>query len=253
MSGINHHTTVSNLIHPIILHSALTKLCASTRKKIRKLRKYREEQQADSQVVRNDTRYHQSTNSNSDDEEGESEVESDEEYNDKCGEDKVGSEEENEEDSDEDDDDESEEEEENEDWLYNLLVELYEAQAREKENGNSNSEGESDIEDEIEDDETDDQYDKPFFIATLFDNKRVKEKIPAKCEDPGPCLVTCKMKHAIVRECLCDPGACSSVIPYELYKVMRLGPLKKTEEIFTNANTSVVSVVGIAENVKVRI
>ncbi|MED6120916.1 hypothetical protein PIB30_025400, partial [Stylosanthes scabra] len=73
----------------------------------------------------------------SNDEEEESEVKSDEEYSDESGENKVGSEAENEEESDEDDDDESEEEEENEDWLYDLLVELYEAQEREKENGNS--------------------------------------------------------------------------------------------------------------------
>ncbi|MED6179412.1 hypothetical protein PIB30_000524 [Stylosanthes scabra] len=40
-------------------------------------------------------------------------------------------------------------------------------------------------------------------------------------------------------------------MPYELYKFLGLGPLKKTEEIFTNADASVVSVVGIAEDVKV--
>ncbi|MED6160622.1 hypothetical protein PIB30_053110 [Stylosanthes scabra] len=134
----------------------------------------------------------------SDDEEEESEVESDEEYSDEFGEDEVGSEEENEEESDEDDDNESEEEEENEDWLYDLLVELYEAQEREKENDDSQPEEESDIEDEIEYVEADDQHDKTFFIATLFNNKRVKEEIPAKCEDPSPCLVTCKIKHAVV-------------------------------------------------------
>ncbi|MED6181864.1 hypothetical protein PIB30_023225 [Stylosanthes scabra] len=95
---------------------------------------------------------------NSDDEEGESEVESDEEYSGECGEDEVGSEEENKEDSDgDDDDDESEEEEEeNEDWLYDLLVKLYEAQEREKENGDNQSEEESNVENDIEDVEADD-------------------------------------------------------------------------------------------------
>ncbi|MED6213648.1 hypothetical protein PIB30_095323 [Stylosanthes scabra] len=110
------------------------------------------------------------------DEEGESEVESDEECSGESGEDKI------------------------------------ETQEREKEDGDSQSEEESDVEDEIKDVEVDDQQDKPFFIATLFNNKRVKEEIPAKCEDHGPCL--------------------------------------KTEEIFTNVDASVVSVVGIAEDVK---
>ncbi|MED6157577.1 hypothetical protein PIB30_024418 [Stylosanthes scabra] len=167
----------------------------------------------------------------SDDEE--SEVESERGYSDKSGEDKVGSEE----DSD-GDEDESEEEEENGDWLYDLLIELYEAQEREKESDDSQSEEESDVEDEIEEVETDNEANETFFIATLFNNKRVKEEIPAKREDPGPCLVTCMIKHAVVRECLCDPRACSSVMPYELYKFLGLGPLKKTEEIFTIADAS---------------
>ncbi|MED6184586.1 hypothetical protein PIB30_048797 [Stylosanthes scabra] len=43
MFDINHHTTVSSLIHLIILHSALKKPCAFTRRKTKKLRKYRKE------------------------------------------------------------------------------------------------------------------------------------------------------------------------------------------------------------------
>ncbi|MED6110915.1 hypothetical protein PIB30_047395 [Stylosanthes scabra] len=39
----------------------------------------------------------------------------------------------------------------------------------------------------------------------------------------------------------------------QLYKFLGLGPLKKTEEIFSNADAGVVSIVGIAENVKVKI
>ncbi|MED6185138.1 hypothetical protein PIB30_054127 [Stylosanthes scabra] len=158
----------------------------------------------------------------SDDEE--SEVESEGGYSDESGEDRVGGEEENEEDS-EEDDDESEEEEENGNWLYDLLVELYEAQEKEKESDDSQAEEESDVDDEIEEVETDNEADKTFFIATLFNNKRVKEEIPAKCEDPGPCLVT----------------------------FLGTWTTKKTEEIFTNADASVVSVVGIAKDVNVRI
>ncbi|MED6195330.1 hypothetical protein PIB30_036972 [Stylosanthes scabra] len=55
--------------------------------------------------------------------------------------------------------------------VYDLLVELYEAQEREKGSGDSQSEEESDVEDEIEEVETDDEHDKTFFIATLFNNK----------------------------------------------------------------------------------
>ncbi|MED6194015.1 hypothetical protein PIB30_024461 [Stylosanthes scabra] len=179
-----------------------------------------------------------------DEEEEESEDESGEEYSDESEDDEYESEEESEEESDEDDDDESEEEGEGEDWLYNLLIELNEAQNREKEDGDSEEEEKSNKESEIENVGDNDQNDKgkTFFIATLFNNKRVKEEIPIKCEDPGSCLVTYRIKHAIIRECLCDPGACSSVMPYEIYKFLGLGPLKETKEIFTTADASVVSV-----------
>ncbi|MED6213849.1 hypothetical protein PIB30_097374 [Stylosanthes scabra] len=42
-------------------------------------------------------------------------------------------------------------------------------------------------------------------------------------------------------------------MPYELYKFLKLGPLKKTKEIFTTADASIVPVVGIPENILVRI
>ncbi|MED6190961.1 hypothetical protein PIB30_111149, partial [Stylosanthes scabra] len=42
-------------------------------------------------------------------------------------------------------------------------------------------------------------------------------------------------------------------MPYEFYKFLKLRPLKKTKEIFTAVDVSVVSVVGIAENILVRI
>ncbi|MED6213998.1 hypothetical protein PIB30_098798 [Stylosanthes scabra] len=42
-------------------------------------------------------------------------------------------------------------------------------------------------------------------------------------------------------------------MPYELYKFLKIGPLKKTKEIFTTTDANVVSIVGIAENILVRI
>ncbi|MED6199334.1 hypothetical protein PIB30_075000 [Stylosanthes scabra] len=52
---------------------------------------------------------------------------------------------------------------------------------------------------------------------------------------------------------MCDPGACGSVMPYELYELLDLGPLKKSNEVFTMVDTSIVAVAGIAENVLVKI
>ncbi|MED6124103.1 hypothetical protein PIB30_055956 [Stylosanthes scabra] len=133
---------------------------------------------------------------------------------------------------------EDENEDEDVEWLYELLAKLADLDDEE----DDESEEESDEEDEMK---------ATFFIATFFNDKEIKEEVPVKCNDPGPCLVTCKIKGVEVRECLCDPRACSSVMPYELYKFLKLGTLKETKEIFTTADASVESVVGIAENVLV--
>ncbi|MED6158810.1 hypothetical protein PIB30_036223 [Stylosanthes scabra] len=77
-----------------------------------------------------------------------------------------------------------------------------------------------------------------FFIATVGGgNEENPEDLPEKCADPGPCFVTCKVGKIYVPDCLCDPGACASVIPLELYKVLDLGSLKKTTDTFYLADT----------------
>ncbi|MED6181492.1 hypothetical protein PIB30_019746 [Stylosanthes scabra] len=149
-----------------------------------------------------------------------------------------------------DSDDEEEEDDDNSDEEDDEEEEEDETKGKEEEESEDESDEEdNDDSEEEEDEKKSSDMDKTFFVATLFSNKRVKEEIPVKCEDPSPCLVTCRIKDVIVRECLCDPGACSSVMPYELYKFLGLGPLKETKDIFTTVDASVVSVVGIAEDV----
>ncbi|MED6224555.1 hypothetical protein PIB30_085245 [Stylosanthes scabra] len=52
---------------------------------------------------------------------------------------------------------------------------------------------------------------------------------------------------------MCDPGASESVMSFELYELLDLGPLKKSKEVFTMVDTSIVTVADIAENVLVKI
>ncbi|MED6164084.1 hypothetical protein PIB30_086310 [Stylosanthes scabra] len=72
------------------------------------------------------------------------------------------------------------------------------------------SEDEDEEEDEIEsgseeeEEKVNDGSDKgkTFFIATLCsEGKTMKEEIPIKCEDPGPCLVTCKIQGLSIPDC----------------------------------------------------
>ncbi|MED6164107.1 hypothetical protein PIB30_086523 [Stylosanthes scabra] len=74
-------------------------------------------------------------------------------------------------------------------WLLELISKL--AKLNE-----SDEEEESEDEDESEEEDMEKEDDKEtFFIAIVFrGNKTVKNEIPAKCADPGPCLVTCKIR-----------------------------------------------------------
>ncbi|MED6136987.1 hypothetical protein PIB30_060829 [Stylosanthes scabra] len=56
-----------------------------------------------------------------------------------------------------------------------------------------------------------------FSIATVYGGiQAIPEELPEKCVDPRPCFVTCKIGKKEMPECLCDPGACASVMPLEL-------------------------------------
>ncbi|XP_025647647.1 uncharacterized protein [Arachis hypogaea] len=77
--------------------------------------------------------------------------------------------------------------------------------------------------------------------------------IPKKCGDPGPCLVTCTIDGVQFIDCMCDLGACVSVMPLSIYHVLKLPPLKWLAARFVLADKSIISVVGIAEDVLISI
>ncbi|MED6213705.1 hypothetical protein PIB30_095895 [Stylosanthes scabra] len=143
--------------------------------------------------------------------------------------------------------DEEEEEEDDDDWLYELLAEL--ADSDDSDDEEVKEELEKEVDNEVVEEET---KGETFFISTIFHGNKVKEtEMSVKCEVPGPCLVTSKIRGVHIPECLCDPGACGNVMPYALYETLDLGPLKKSKEVFTTVDASIVSVAGIAENVMV--
>ncbi|MED6189538.1 hypothetical protein PIB30_096906 [Stylosanthes scabra] len=161
--------------------------------------------------------------------------------------------------------DEVEDEEGENDWLYELLKELANSNDEENEESEDKSEEEDGDErteegsedelveegDQTEEEAREEDRDKGkiFFINTLFKEKKNEEEVPIKCGDPGPCLVTCKIRGVSIPDCLCDPGACGNIMPFEVYELLNLGPLKKSREVFTTADASIVSVAGIAEDI----
>ncbi|XP_072064401.1 uncharacterized protein [Arachis hypogaea] len=77
--------------------------------------------------------------------------------------------------------------------------------------------------------------------------------IPEKCIDPGPCLVSCVIDGVQFIDCVCDLGACVSIMPLSVYHLLKLPPLKRSAARFILADKSIITVLGITEDVLVDI
>ncbi|XP_057740088.1 uncharacterized protein LOC130957234 [Arachis stenosperma] len=77
------------------------------------------------------------------------------------------------------------------------------------------------------------------------------EPIPKKCGDPRPCLVSCCIGRHTFHDCMCDLGACVSIMPLSTFVRLNLAPLKKSAARFALADKSVITITGIAEDVLV--
>ncbi|XP_072073996.1 uncharacterized protein [Arachis hypogaea] len=77
--------------------------------------------------------------------------------------------------------------------------------------------------------------------------------IPEKCVDPGPCLVSCVIDGFQFIDCMCDLGACVSIMPLSIYHLLKLPPLKRSAARFVLADKSIITVSGIVEDVLVDI
>ncbi|XP_015970538.1 uncharacterized protein LOC107494014 [Arachis duranensis] len=77
--------------------------------------------------------------------------------------------------------------------------------------------------------------------------------LPEKCDDPGPCMVTCTVDGVHFIDCMCDLGACVSIMPLSVYRILRLPPLKRSTARSVLADKSIITVMGVAEDVLVNI
>ncbi|XP_015965786.1 uncharacterized protein LOC107489549 [Arachis duranensis] len=74
-----------------------------------------------------------------------------------------------------------------------------------------------------------------------------------KCGDPGPCMVTCTIDGVQFIDCICDLGACVSIMSLFVYHILKLPPLKRSAARFVLEDKSIITVTGIAEDVMVNI
>ncbi|MED6203367.1 hypothetical protein PIB30_114820, partial [Stylosanthes scabra] len=65
------------------------------------------------------------------------------------------------------------------------------------------------------------------------------DSIPEKLSDLGPCMVNCKVGNEDLNGCMCDPGACVSIMPLTVIEKLKLGPLKDSPSRFVLADKSI--------------
>ncbi|GJR03230.1 reverse transcriptase domain-containing protein [Tanacetum coccineum] len=74
-----------------------------------------------------------------------------------------------------------------------------------------------------------------------------------KTRDPRKFLIPCALQELDTTNALADSGASINLLPYSIYKQLRLGTLNPTRMTLELANRSVTHPMGIAEDVVVRV
>ncbi|CAM8990434.1 unnamed protein product [Rhodiola kirilowii] len=79
------------------------------------------------------------------------------------------------------------------------------------------------------------------------------ETPPKKSKDPGAFTVTCGIGETQIHHCLIDLGAAINVMPYSLYRLLGLGPLKPPRLSIELGDKSCVWPTGLLEDLTLRI
>ncbi|GKE81681.1 reverse transcriptase domain-containing protein, partial [Tanacetum coccineum] len=81
----------------------------------------------------------------------------------------------------------------------------------------------------------------------------ILNKVPEKLEDPRKFLIPCALQELDRTNALADSGASINLLPFSIYKQLRLGALKPTRITPELVNRFVIHPMGIAEGVVVRV
>ncbi|GKB02943.1 reverse transcriptase domain-containing protein [Tanacetum coccineum] len=81
----------------------------------------------------------------------------------------------------------------------------------------------------------------------------ILNKVPEKLEDPGKFLIPCALQELDRTNALADSGVSINLLPHSIYKQLGLGALKLTRMTLELANRSVTHLMGIAEDVVVKV
>ncbi|GJS25773.1 reverse transcriptase domain-containing protein [Tanacetum coccineum] len=81
----------------------------------------------------------------------------------------------------------------------------------------------------------------------------IMNKVPEKLEDPGKFLIPCALQKLDRTSALANSGASINLLPHSIYKQLGLGALTPTRMTLEIANRLITHLMGIAEDVVVRV
>ena len=87
----------------------------------------------------------------------------------------------------------------------------------------------------------------------MLANYSFEGKLPKKCGDPGIPTIPSHIKETYVKYALCDLGVGVSVMPFSLYKKLKLNKLVPTEVSLRMADKSTAVPICICEDVPISI
>ena len=79
----------------------------------------------------------------------------------------------------------------------------------------------------------------------------IQKKLPPKRKDLGMSTLPCKIGSMKVDKTMLDPGSLINVMPFSIYKSLRVGPLKETGVIIQLADTPNAYPKGVLEDISV--
>ena len=84
--------------------------------------------------------------------------------------------------------------------------------------------------------------------SAIFQNK-----LPPKLKDPGSFTIPCAIRNAVFERALCDLGASTNLMPWSIFKKMKLGEGRPTAVTLQLADRSLTHSCGIIEDVLLKV
>ena len=81
----------------------------------------------------------------------------------------------------------------------------------------------------------------------------LQKKLPPKLKDPGSFTIPCAIENVVLERALCDLGDSINLIPWSIFKKLKLGEVRPTTVTLQLTNQSLTHLRGIIGDVLVKV